>query len=762
MNSRIDDEITAVIEPQTMPEGAWSPHVGNELVSLLDKKCRGDDAMRARVQTSTLRILSNCANPDGPEAQGTGLIVGYVQSGKTLSYTALIAAAHDNDIPIVVVIAGMGVNLTEQTSKRLREDLDMEGSSRRPWLYLNNPTTDEVHDCRELLRAWKDRPGRAENKTLVITVMKHAKGEQGHLRNLIELLKHIPQELKTAALIIDDEADQASLNTLVRKNKISATYAAITDLRNEFPRHTLLQYTATPQANIFIPLVDHLSPDFHEPLEAGPDYVGGSVFFGDKLEDFTTVIPQAQTAEDWQEEDPPQTLVDALKTFFIGVAVGNIYHQKNDKEHAGESNRSMMIHPSRMKNPHRRYENWVKQVRKLWLSVLSGGPGPDYDEVVAQFQTSYEELKKTSSEILPSLEEIIDEFRESRFECGIKVINEKMIMTEREWSRYYGWILIGGVKLDRGFTVEGLTVTYMPRGPGVGNSDTIQQRGRFFGYKRKYLGLCHIWLEGDMRENYQNYVQAEVSMRELLEKNRAPGALKQIELVRKFQLDRSMHPCRSNILLDVPQHDQYGAKWIEQRYPIYNEVFSKANQDFIESYVQEHGLKKVRVTDESRPWIKDSKQTQDTHLHEIVEINSLQLFEGLLSNLAMGHPQDQTRWQTALALIEREMVGHGENEPSLIVWMRPHRRTNRSMDDRGYLGRLFQGSYPSDLSKPRVYLGDEEVRSGPLTLQVHTLTASEKSGKKPTNPSEPFISLALYLDARFKRDYVVQRLRRNN
>ena len=63
------------------------------------------------------------------------------------------------------------------------------------------------------------------------------------------------------------------------------------------------------------------------------------------------------------------------------------------------------------------------------------------------------------------------------------------------WRRNYSWILVGGQVLDRGFTVEGLTVTYMPRGPGVGNADTIQQRARFLGYKRSYLGYCRVFLE---------------------------------------------------------------------------------------------------------------------------------------------------------------------------------------------------------------------------------------------------------------------------
>ena len=86
-----------------------------------------------------------------------------------------------------------------------------------------------------------------------------------------------------------------------------------------------------------------------------------------------------------------------------------------------------------------------------------------------------------------------------------------------DWRGAYGWILVGGQAMDRGFTVEGLTVTYMPRGIGVGNADTVQQRARFFGYKRSYLGYCRLYLEQRTLSAFQSYVEHEEDIRRQLE-----------------------------------------------------------------------------------------------------------------------------------------------------------------------------------------------------------------------------------------------------
>src|SRR5690606_26362168 len=139
----------------------------------------------------------------------------------------------------------------------------------------------------DTLADWQDPSvSKAECQTVLITVMKNHR----HLDNLAQLLSQL--NLKhSPVLVIDDEADQAGLNTLVREGEESTTYRHLTSLRRHLPHHTFLQYTATPQAPLLINIIDVLSPNFVEVLSAGPDYVGGKDFFIDNRVLVRRILP---------------------------------------------------------------------------------------------------------------------------------------------------------------------------------------------------------------------------------------------------------------------------------------------------------------------------------------------------------------------------------------------------------------------------------------------------------------------------------------
>ena len=152
---------------------------------------------------------------------------------------------------------------------------------------------------------------------------------------------------------------------------------------------------------------------------------------------------------------------------------------------------------------------------------------------------------------MPSFEDVIKKLRTAFNATEIKEVNRRqngppVII---EWPQRYGWILVGGQAMDRGFTVEGLTITYMPRGLGGGQADTMQQRARFFGYKSGYLGFCRVFLERDTRQGFEDYVEHEEFMRAdmiAVRDNRQP-----LETwPRRFVLDPSLRLCRDNVLRD--------------------------------------------------------------------------------------------------------------------------------------------------------------------------------------------------------------------
>ena len=361
----------------------WQPIVGTETNELLDY-LKLDEVSTERLLNETKAILALCGSPQQDTNSETGLVFGYVQSGKTMSFTTLTALAKDNDYQIIVVIAGISTNLVDQSTKRLEKDLRLNDRYDRKWLGVKkNPTNTSTDrdDISTVLKEWKNPTfPEDERRTVLITVMKNTK----HLQNLIDVFTRLDLQ-KVPVLIIDDEGDQASLNTNARRNAmrglteeelteqdLSTIYRRIIELKALLPHHTFVQYTATPQANLFINILDRLSPNFIQLLTPGGAYTGGQTFFVD-MHNLVRPIPIEDISTDDEPLDsPPQSLVYALQLFFLGVAAGKI---KKDTR-----NRSMMIHPSRLQNDQAQFNIWVNNLKELFVMTLQN-EDDDFDKI---------------------------------------------------------------------------------------------------------------------------------------------------------------------------------------------------------------------------------------------------------------------------------------------------------------------------------------------------------------------------------------------
>jgi hypothetical protein len=209
-----------------------------------------------------------------------------------MSFTTLTALAIDNGFRIVIYFAGIKNNLLDQTTTRLKKDLLTDSDNARVFKVYKSPTiADDVHTKIQQALKLNHKPA------ILITVLKHYK----HISELTKIFKKV--EVKEAlgnngVLIIDDEADQASLNTYARKNsksedweddEFSSTYSSILDLRASLSNHSYIQYTATPQAPLLINIMDLLSPKFHVVLTPGKAYTGGKTFFEDNTDLIITI-----------------------------------------------------------------------------------------------------------------------------------------------------------------------------------------------------------------------------------------------------------------------------------------------------------------------------------------------------------------------------------------------------------------------------------------------------------------------------------------
>ena len=237
----------------------WDPVVGESTRNLLERINLTDDE-KEQLLKSSLSILSKGVNPNDSEKNNkTGLVIGYIQSGKTLSFSTVASLCKDNGFAIVIVITGISKILYSQSEKRLIKDLDIYSQNlTNKWYLVNNySNTDSkirVHNARI-----------KNGSTLLIPVMKN----HTHLSNLVKLIESIELNNKPV-LIIDDEADQASLNTKVKKYETSTTYNNLLELIETVAGNYLfLQYTATPQAPLLINIYDTLSPDFCDLIYPG-------------------------------------------------------------------------------------------------------------------------------------------------------------------------------------------------------------------------------------------------------------------------------------------------------------------------------------------------------------------------------------------------------------------------------------------------------------------------------------------------------------
>ena len=217
-------------------------NTGGEFSEFLSRQVL-DDASKLRIVEISKRILARTELLDSKMSSNCQLVVGEVQSGKTMSFTALIALAHENGFPLVVVLAGITNLLLEQTSDRLIKDLKANGNGgANPWLVLQKPVKKDhklnIKTIQDALSIWNEKDAPEPFKsTVVITILKHPTsiGEVADILNSLAPRFNISD---FPVLIIDDEGDQAGLNLKHLTGEESSVYEAIGKLRRSLKRHS--------------------------------------------------------------------------------------------------------------------------------------------------------------------------------------------------------------------------------------------------------------------------------------------------------------------------------------------------------------------------------------------------------------------------------------------------------------------------------------------------------------------------------------------
>lgn len=697
--------------------GLWRPAVGEEAQELLDRLPH-QHAEKLRARDEALAILAGCVPVRGPARTETGLVIGYVQSGKTLSFTLLAALARDNGYRVVIVITGTSKPLFKQSTDRLSEDLLLETRSDQRWMTFANPRVrTDRQSVEAALRDWDDPlVAEHEKRCIVITVMKH----HGHLDHLTRLFSNLDLS-EVPVLVVDDEADQASLNTQVRKQDESATYRRLRQLRALFPRHAYIQYTATPQAPLLINVIDLLSPSFAELLTPGADYLGGRDIFLAPGQPLVRVIPAVQIpGPDNEVTEPPDTLIEALACYVVGAAA----FLAGDR--ARERNRSMMVHPSRETAGHADYRLWVENIRGSWLRSLQRPDGdPDRDETLADLRPAHADLQSTNPSIRPFAELSPYLVRALQQTIVTEVNTRRHNATQGttpdvNWQRDPLHILVGGQALDRGVTVKGLTVTYMPRSVGLGNADTVQQRARFFGYKRSYQGYCRIYVGLDVQAAFVTYVRHEEDIRRRLADHRATGA-PLVAWKRAFFLDPMLRPTRDSVLDLNYIRGNYRDDW----------YFMRSPHKAIEAIENNRGVVKEFLASVARDADPGHPGRTSMQIHAVGTTSLEAAYSDLLIRLRIPYAFDSQNF-TGLLLQVREYLDQNPEAQCTVFEMSRGQPRERTVNADEEIPNLFQGPNPDRTGA--IYPGDRNIRTpGELTIQIHVLNVLFRDGPPVTD-----------------------------
>lgn len=512
----------------------------------------------------TDRILDKLFNPQRNDIiiNKKGLVVGQVQSGKTANYTGLICKAADAGFNLIIILAGIHNNLRSQTQTRIDEGfLGFDTQNTRAYDMnrtirigvglipgFDNAIANSYTTSTERGDFTKQAANTAgfnfNNPQPIILVIK---------KN-VSVLKRLYSWLKSQSthdiiankslLLIDDEADNASINTSRDGDDPTAINKNICKIIKLFNRSAYVGYTATPFANIFIPLdKDDLFPkDFIINLPAPDNYIGPEKVFGTSanpdgnedllpivfpVTDSDTFVPAGHKRDDPKPtiDDIPESLKTAIKCFIITCAIRIARGQEN-------KHNSMLIHVSRFQAWQNHLKIIIDRLFKYYKSEIEANDPTimeEFRQIFEEDTPTYRSYCSITREIMnsPVLSRVDNRMRLHTWNeikpllyRAVQKIEVKSINgTSGDSLTYYenekngiSVIAIGGDKLSRGLTLEGLSVSYFLRASKM--YDTLMQMGRWFGYRPGYVDLCRLFTSNELNEWYRHITLASDELRE--------------------------------------------------------------------------------------------------------------------------------------------------------------------------------------------------------------------------------------------------------
>jgi len=503
----------------------------------------------------TDKILDNTFNPQLNNIQicKKGLVVGQVQSGKTSNFTGLICKAADAGFNLIIVFAGILDDLRSQTQNRLDKgflgfstnDIQNIRTSRDKIGVGFIDNTAIAHSLTTVISDFKVQTANAigVNFQTADPILFVIKKNGRIMNNLYNWLQQRNTDNKSV-LIIDDEADNASINTNKEDFEPTAINRNIRNILSLFKRSAYVGYTATPFANIFISPreEDDLFPrDFIINIPTPPNYIGPEKIFGTSIipdetnddllpivfpiNDYMNFVPEKHKIDDAQSrqyEDIPQSLKTAIKCFIVTCAIRIARNQESEHN-------SMLIHISRFKAWQNRIKELVEQLFNYYRQEIEAEDKSvleEFRKILEENTPTYKSYKTITIETqqssfsvinkdiyVHSWEEIKPLLHKAVKKIEVKALNGSSgdtLIYDRHLEGH-SVIAIGGNKLSRGLTLYGLSVSYFLRASKM--YDTLMQMGRWFGYRPGYVDLCRLFTSSELNNWFRHITIASEELR---------------------------------------------------------------------------------------------------------------------------------------------------------------------------------------------------------------------------------------------------------
>jgi hypothetical protein len=505
------------------------------------------------------KLLEAATTSDHP-----GILLGKVQSGKTRTFISILALAFDNGFDIAVVLSKNSKALIEQTAKRLKSEFK---------IFVD----DEDLAIYDIMSA----PEKFSNFELESKLILVAKKQSDNLRRLIQLFQKDKAMSAKRTLIIDDEADSASIGYTQKQGVIEAKKIAtqVSELRSSIQSSSFLQVTATPYSLYLQPSEVEVAnvvtfkpvrPAFTELVPVPRDYVGGETYFGEASKSpqntLESLIHYTVDHREFERLKRPDgrslklehalssNAITGYRAALLNFLVGGCIQRINRIKAGGKPKKlrySFLLHSEAGKDAHK----WQDDLTHEIIKQLRHASEMDHDIFIALVKDAYSDLGRSLSfaaEPIPELDDVIAAVSKALLGDQINIVKVNsdddvaslLDDTGQLMLRNLFNIFLGGQVLDRGVTLANLIGFYYGRRPNKYQQDTVMQHSRMYGFRRGDLAVTRFYTSNVIRAAMYQMEEFDESLRAAID----AGGDQAVQFIRKAP-DGTIVPCSPNKIL---------------------------------------------------------------------------------------------------------------------------------------------------------------------------------------------------------------------